>query len=255
MLIDWPTVIFQIINFLILIALLKRFLYGPIIKAMDKRERQVVARLAKAAKAEKEAAERTAALAKEQDDFAKARKKMLLQAKREMEEWKDDALQRLQAEIDEKREGWKSVLASEQETFLLKLKRLINRNVFRIARKALADLADYELEAKLISTFIAKIDDKEERIDALLASSAADIKCITGFPLGAPQKEQLEKVLSQYLRNRRKLVFQKDNDLGFGVTLLSGDHKWEWNVNRYMIGLEDEIHNTMSSLAGAHHAQ
>ena len=36
---DWFTVIAQIINFLILVALLKRFLYGPIIRAMERRER------------------------------------------------------------------------------------------------------------------------------------------------------------------------------------------------------------------------
>lgn len=255
MLIDWPTVIFQIINFLILIGLLKRFLYGPIIKAMDEREQQVAARLAKAAKAEKEAAERTAALAKEQEDFAKARAEMLLQARREVEDWKDDALKRLQAEVDEKRESWNSVLASERETFLRKLKRLISRNVLKIARKALADLADDQLEAKLISTFVAKFDDKEEGFDTLLGLSASEIKCITGFPLAAPQKEQLEKVLRPYLSKGGKLLFQEDNDLGFGVRLLSDGQKWEWNLNRYMIGLEDEIHNSISSLSGVHHAQ
>ena len=38
MLIDWFTVAAQAINFLILVLLLRRFLYGPIVKAMDDRE-------------------------------------------------------------------------------------------------------------------------------------------------------------------------------------------------------------------------
>ena len=37
MLIDWFTVGAQIVNFLVLVGLLKYFLYEPILKAMDKR--------------------------------------------------------------------------------------------------------------------------------------------------------------------------------------------------------------------------
>ena len=255
MLIDWPTVIFQIINFLILIALLKRFLYGPIIKAMDERERMVAARLAEAAKVQEEAVERAASLAKEQKDFAMARQAKMVQVSQEVEKWKHDALLRLQAEIDEKREGWNSILDSEQEAFLQKLKRLVSRNVFRIARKALADLADDELEARLISTFAAKIANKEEGVAAVLATSAAAIKCVTGFPLGDAQKEQLTKTLSTYVNNDREIFFQEENDLGFGIRILSGGQKWEWNLNRYMVELEAEIHKSMNSLSGVHYEQ
>jgi len=255
MLIDWATVIFQIINFLILIVLLKRFLYGPILKAMDDREQQIAARLAEAAKAEKEAAERAALLAREQEKFAEAREKMLLQVREEVEDWKNDALLRLQAEVDEKREGWNSIVSSEQDAFLHKLKQLVSRNVFLIARKVLADLADDELEARLINTFVAKIANKEEGVDVLLVSSAGHVKCLTGFPLGVAQKKQLEQVLKPHLREGRKLSFQQDIELGFGVRLLSDDKKWEWNLNRYMLELETEIHKTMNSLSGVDHGQ
>ena len=48
MLIDWFTVLAQIINFLVLVYLLKRFLYGRIIRAMDERERKIALRLEEA---------------------------------------------------------------------------------------------------------------------------------------------------------------------------------------------------------------
>lgn len=55
---DWFTVIAQIINFLILVALLKRFLCGPIVRAMDRRKAEISARLdtsaSKIAEAEQE---------------------------------------------------------------------------------------------------------------------------------------------------------------------------------------------------------
>ncbi len=45
MAIDWITVSAQIVNFLILVWLLKHFLYQPIIRAMDRREQRVSERL------------------------------------------------------------------------------------------------------------------------------------------------------------------------------------------------------------------
>jgi len=56
--INWFTVIAQIINFFILVWLLKRFLYKPILKAIDEREKKIASQLedanAKEEKAEKE---------------------------------------------------------------------------------------------------------------------------------------------------------------------------------------------------------
>ena len=55
MLIDWFTVGAQALNFLILVWLLKRFLYKPILDAIDAREERIDAELAAAALKEAEA--------------------------------------------------------------------------------------------------------------------------------------------------------------------------------------------------------
>src|SRR5579871_4525076 len=58
MLIDWFTVGAQALNFLILVWLMKRFLYKPILRAIDEREKRIAAELAdadaKKAEAQKE---------------------------------------------------------------------------------------------------------------------------------------------------------------------------------------------------------
>ena len=255
MLIDWPTVSFQIINFLLLIVLLKRFLYGPIIDAMDKREQQVAARLAEAVKKEKIATERAADLAREQENFAKTRESLLLQVKEEVEEWKNNALDHLQVEVDEKRNSWKSVIAAEQKHFLQKLKRIINRNVFVIAKKALADLADEELEARLIKNFIAKIGQKEPALDALPSASSSQIRCTTGFVLSTLQKEKLEMAFKPFVHEGGEMSYAQDRDLGFGLKLYSEDQKWEWNLDRYLSDLETEIDAAVTIFSGGSHGQ
>jgi F-type H+-transporting ATPase subunit b len=49
MLIDWFTVVAQIVNFVILLWLMKRFLYQPILSAIDARESRIAAELSEAA--------------------------------------------------------------------------------------------------------------------------------------------------------------------------------------------------------------
>ena len=55
MLIDWFTVVAQILNFLVLVWLLKRFLYKPVLDAIDAREKGIATKLADAEAKEAEA--------------------------------------------------------------------------------------------------------------------------------------------------------------------------------------------------------
>src|ERR1035441_4382574 len=64
MLIDWFTIGAQALNFLILVWLLKHFLYKPILNAIDAREKRIAKELADAAAKKAEAQ-------KEQDEFQK----------------------------------------------------------------------------------------------------------------------------------------------------------------------------------------
>ncbi len=53
--IDWITVVAQLLNFLVLVWLLKRFLYRPILDGIDAREVEISTRMAEATEARKKA--------------------------------------------------------------------------------------------------------------------------------------------------------------------------------------------------------
>ena len=242
MLIDWTTVIFQIVNFLILVALLKRFLYGPIIKAMDDREKTIAEHLAQASQAEKEAQNHAMRLAADQQDFAQKRELLQLEAKNEIATWKDESVERLKAEIATQQKTWQKNLEDEQETFLKKLKITLSRQVFEVSRKVLADLAENKLEARIIEIFLEKIN--KENMDR--AEIHEHLTVVSGFPLEADVKNVLEVGLKKIFPKQKKLSFIEETELGFGIRLLAGDHKWEWNLSRYMNDIENEILRTMS---------
>ena len=82
MLINWFTVAAQIVNFLILAVLLKRFLYGPIVRAMAAREERIASEMAVAAQKRREAEQEEAAITQKMQEIQAQRQEMLAQAER-----------------------------------------------------------------------------------------------------------------------------------------------------------------------------
>src|SRR5580692_5589025 len=141
MLIDWFTVCAQALNFLILVWLLKRYLYKPILHAIDVREKQIATELADADTKRAEAKKERDEFQHKNGEFDQQRAALLSTA---TEEAKAEG-QRL---LDEARKAADALSAKRQETLrneAQNLNQAISRRtqqvVFAVVRKALADLA------------------------------------------------------------------------------------------------------------------
>ena len=77
MLLDWFTVAAQIANFAILVWLLKRFLYRPVLDAMAAREKRVRETVAAADRQKAAAEEEANRLREQQDAFARQKEDLL----------------------------------------------------------------------------------------------------------------------------------------------------------------------------------
>jgi len=150
MLIDWFTVAAQAVNFLVLVWLLKRFLYKPVLAAIDEREKRIAAQLLDAEKKKAEAL-------KEQTDFSAQRTRNSISSgsglclKRQKRRkpsainlWKH--LARMPMNYAP---SWKKVFTKELENLNKKIGTLAQQEVFSIARKTLSDLAGVSLEQRM----------------------------------------------------------------------------------------------------------
>ena len=80
MLIDWFTVGAQTLNFLILVWLMKRFLYKPILHAIDEREKRIAAELASADRKKDEAEKQINELKQKNEELDQQRTTILKKA-------------------------------------------------------------------------------------------------------------------------------------------------------------------------------
>ena len=81
MLIDWFTIGAQALNFLILVWLMRRFLYKPILHAIDDREQGIARELAEADKKKGDAEKEREQFQKKNEAFDREREEFMNQAK------------------------------------------------------------------------------------------------------------------------------------------------------------------------------
>ncbi len=240
MLIDWFTVGAQALNFLILVYLLKRFLYGPIVKAMRERKERIEDSLAQA-RAERAAAESLSR--RLEDDRAAldaAREALLAEARREVEQYRLEARDKARGEVEELRRAWEKHLADEQAAFEREFQTLVVDAAVDLSRRAVAELSGERFESALVETAVKKL--RTYSLEDHPAAPEAVVR--TGFALGPEQKAALAEALAG-LGLEDEPLFQVDPALGPGVVVRLGDHRLEWSFARYFTELRETSLNAL----------
>lgn len=250
MLIDWFTVGAQVVNFLILLVLLRMFLFKPIKEAVRKREEAVASKVRQAEKSLQDVKASREELEREKLALERSKERILKQAEQEAQEYLDEALEKVHEETRAAREAWQAELAREQEASADRLRRKVTKTAFRVAGKVLADMTngtpDGELERRAAAAFLQKLDSAENSQAGKKMRGTAEI--ITGF-----SDKELEADLVQGVKGRfpniESVQYSVDDSLGFGVLLKAGDARIEWTPETYLSSLELDVQDALSSSA------
>ena len=239
MLIDWFTVVAQFLNFLILIYLLKRFLYGPVIKAMEEREKKIADAMNQAEKAEEKARKRAIELAQDKQALLEAKDRLMVEAKNEVTVWRERAIKTARLEVERLNQAWMDRLTQDKQAFLQKLKVRVAGQVIRIGEKVLQDLANEGLEQQVISVFLKKLEQEKDRIQFKNISGRVLIQL--GFEMNEDRSQELRAKLIEWFPKSKSVRFEVEDKLGIGIQVRAGGRKVEWNLADYLEKLEKEI--------------
>src|SRR5271154_2616072 len=139
MLIDWFTVCAQALNFLILVWLMKRFLYKPILHAIDAREKLIASELADADAKKSDAQKERDEFQRKNEKFDQERAALLGTATDEAKAEKQRLLDEARKDADALRAKRQDALRNEQSNLNQEIIRWTQKEVFAITRKTLAD--------------------------------------------------------------------------------------------------------------------
>jgi len=245
MLIDSFTVIAQIINFLILIYLLKRFLFNRIIQIMDEREKQITDQM-QDAKTAKETAQ------KELDEQQRIREElqakwneMLAQAKKDARKKREELVKDARSKIDEEQKNWREAILKQRTAFLRDLRHLSCEQVCQMSRKVLSDLADEKLENQLIENFLIQLGKltKEEKNDFIrfINKDERKIWVDSSFQLTGEKESEIRKILEKIIGDKVEINFKVSPKLICGIETRTEGKKISWNIENYLDGLEEQL--------------
>ncbi len=248
MLIDWFTVIAQIINFLILVALLKYFLYGRIIQAMDQREARIAARLAEAEQRQQEAEEERRHYKAKMDDLEHQQGDILAQARHEADSERKKLLDEAREEVEAARSRWYEAIDREKTTFLQDLGQRAGRHIYHITRRALADLATTDLEQQIVEAFCRRLtglpaEKRRELVESL--KSGTEVTITSAFALPEEAKQKIEIILRANLQDGPEIRYQTSPEVISGIELKVPGHKIAWSLEQYLADLEAETRNIL----------
>ena len=245
MLIDWFTVIAQIINFLVLVYLLKRFLYGPIIKAMDKRQEKIAFRLEGARKKKEEAEQEAELFLQKNREFDTRHEEMLSQIKKEAEARKAELIKEARSRVDADMAGWYGAIQKEKETFLQDIRRRAVRHTCAIARRAIKDLSNADLENRITSIFIERLqnvdNNEQEALAQAIQHSMEGIQVNSAFEIPGESAKKIVQLLQNLTTAPVAVRFEILPELVCGIELKLHGRKISWNIADYLESFEKSI--------------
>ena len=242
MLINWFTVCAQAVNFLILVWLLKRFLYKPILHAIDEREKGIATQLA-------QAEAKVAEAQKERDDFQhknevfdQQRATLLTKATDEARAERQRLLDGARKDADALRAKRQDALRTEQRNLGQDIIRMTQKQVFAITRKTLTDLAGTSLEERMGDVFVRRVraltGEAKEQLATAFKTSNHTVSVHSAFDLPPAQRTAIESAVKETFAPEARVQFETAPELISGIELSTNGQKVAWSIADYLATLE-----------------
>lgn len=245
MLIDWFTVGAQVVNFLILLVLLKIFLFDRIKQAMDQRENNIKERFDKAAEQEAAAEDARKNFEKKTQSLEDEWAARLKQADKDAKERRESLIKEARDEVDGLKNKWQNALEQEKASFFDRFKKQAARLIFDTVEKTLSHLADTRAQDQAVKKFLSRFEalDKED----LPREVETQPRVSTGFDLSESQQNSIQKTVSQKLPDLQDIAFDVKPELVFGIAFAAGGKKMTWHAHDYVSALEKQINQAIES--------
>jgi F-type H+-transporting ATPase subunit b len=245
MLIDWFTVGAQALNFLVLVWLLKHFLYKPIRDAIDAREKGIAAKLADADAKTKEAQKQHDDFEGKNKAFDEQRAALMSKAGDEAKTEHDRLIGEAHTEAESLRATENAALKSDQARLGKEITRAASDAVFAIARKTLADLATASLEERIGAVFTRRLSEMsgeaKQTLGAALKTSTDPAVLQTAFDMPAAQRATIQNALNETFSTEVCLRFEAAPDQVCGIELTANGQKIGWSIAEYLTSLDQKV--------------
>jgi F-type H+-transporting ATPase subunit b len=218
---------------------------------MDRREQEIAARIQEAEERRREAEEQKAHYRRQRRELEEARDEKMAAVQKEVEEQRKELLAETQQDVARKKEDWRAALQREQDNFLQELRQRVGSEAVEVARRALRDLADAQLERQMTDLFVERLQEldsaERDEISESIRKSGRGIVIHSAFELPEETQQRIiEQVRTQILDGHDlDARFERSAELISGIEMYADSYRVGWTVDDYLAGLEAQIRQTI----------
>lgn len=272
MLIDWFTVGAQTLNFLVLVWLMKRFLYQPVLKAIDAREQHMAQTLANAAQQQASAQQEREAFQQRNANFDQQRASQLAALQADMAAERSRLLAGTRQAAEALRTQQHRALASELQHLHQHMAQRTQQEAFALANQTLSDLADTTLQAQMVAVLARRLSEMDPparlaltqalgaaspattaATDPAHAATPSPVQVRSAFELSPAEQDQLRQALGQVLGTATEapMVFSTAPEVLGGLELTANGWKLAWHLADHIAAMAQRVEALATQTASA----
>jgi len=235
---NWSTFLLEIFNFLILVWILKRFLYKPVLDAVARRRSKIDEQLDQARQMHDEADRLKADYQNRLTEWNKERQQLRNELDQELDTERSRQMTELQNALDKAREKAQIRESRRQDELRREAEYQALQQASQFASRLLAEASGPELETRLVKRMLDDMTElTDEQVDALKTQWGKppdSIQVVSAYPLAQDLQQQLEQRLAKISGLDVPVSYTQNPELLAGVRITIG--AWALNIN-----LQDEL--------------
>lgn len=251
--INWVVFFAQIVNLFVLVWLLKKFLYHPIINAVEKRQAEIISRVTKANEEYTLAESERKKLTQKINEFEKTKKKRFDQVSEEIETYKEAQMNAVKLQAQKERQKHQNELNRQVEMLHTQIRDLLADNFVALSQKIMGELSGqtpFEQSLILFQKNILNLSKNEiKKIkDAYKKQSIVSIN--SSETLSEKTKENLGRFLSKTFdwETPVKMKFEEDKSLMLGLEMSIGDIIVQWHLKTFLDDYQEKLNHSLMSM-------
>jgi len=245
---NWSTFILEIINFLILIWILKRFFYKPVLDVIARRRAGIEKNLEDAKSLHNEAKARQKQYENRLADWDQERQAARETLDEEIQVERERQMSVLQATLEEEREKARFVVQRQLEASRLQSEKEALMQGAQFATKLLSAVSGPELEKRLIDLFLDELSslsaDQLSKLQDAAGNSPDHIIVISAHSIDSDNRQALEHALHETIAVSGPVHFEQDKALLAGIRINVGAWILRANLLDELKGFTDFIHES-----------
>ncbi len=252
---DGATLLFQIVNFLVLLWLLNRFLFRPLRQKLGERRTTISDTLQNARDQEVEAAQLRKMWEERQRQAELHAEEILQQAQREAEDRRAELLEEARLQMDRLMEDMRSDLERQRDELLAVSYDDILDAIINLSGNVVQSVTTRRTHDDLVTNFAASIfqmpQSEVEEYRQLMTGRVPTAFVTTPVPLTPDQTRTLADTLSSLIDRRVELQVQVEPELVAGLQVRLADKLIDNSVRNQLNRIRERVRQDLMARMGA----